>query len=208
MKGMLNIKFLGEISCHGHWLRIRKQTLTDKLCVVQMYFYKCMFGAIWWLQALELKDLNQYLDAWCMDWNSCHNITWIGWWDNEGVWKHTTQVCKTYIIGKTLRPWNLMGKYNSAVYCAVFVAPTWKKGVSLCLPPHSSWGRVGRKRTCRIRVRQRVAICREAPTRICRQPSPGTTQAIMERGGKGGVVLFYSSQNVRLNSVNSAVRFS
>lgn len=69
-----------------------------------MYFYKCMFGAIWWLQAPELKDLKQYPGAWCMKQNSCHNITWTGWWDNEGVWKHMAHVCEIYIFAKTLKP--------------------------------------------------------------------------------------------------------
>ncbi len=100
-KGMLNMKCLSEIFCCGHWLTIRKQTLTHKVCVVQMYFCKCMFGAIWWLQVLQKKDLNQVPSAWCMESNSCQNIAWTGfveWWRRL----KTHRVCKTHLIGKTL----------------------------------------------------------------------------------------------------------
>lgn len=115
-----------------------------------MYFYKCMFGAIWWLQEPELKDLKQCPGAWCMKQNSCHNITWTGWWDNEGVWKHTAHVCEIYIFAVTLKPERNAASVKGGVayYCWVVVvffflqvAPPSKKGAS------SLWARSGAEQT-------------------------------------------------------------
>lgn len=51
---------------------------------------------VWCHLVTSSAEVEGFSSAWCMKQNSCHNLTWLDWWDNEGVWKHAARLQNTH----------------------------------------------------------------------------------------------------------------